>query len=195
MLACLLIAISWGIGVGRNFAVTREPLESIKVPFRGRFLMRISDILVPARVVCDVDAKSMKGLLKTLAQLLTVNLSQVTRREVLDSLINRERLGSTGLGQGVAIPHARTHSSQETIGAFAKLKTGIDFNAADKHPVDLFFALLVPQHSADEHLQILASLAEMFSEQSFLDRIRTENSQERLYQLLIARPDGPGIQK
>jgi len=183
------------IGVGRNLAVTHEHLESIEAPFRGHFPHAHFGHLGSCCVACDVDAKSVKGLLETLAQLLTVNLSRVTRREVLDSLINRERLGSTGLGQGVAIPHARTHSSQETIGAFAKLKTGIDFDAADNHPVDLFFALLVPQHSADEHLQILANLAEMFSEQSFLNRIRTENSQERLYQLLIARPGGPGIQK
>jgi len=88
-------------------------------------------------------------------------------RPIFDSLIGRERLGSTGLGHGVALPHGRFNQSQRAVGAFVKLKKGVDFDAIDRQPVDLVFGLLVPDHYTDEHLKILAYLAEMFSDRAF----------------------------
>ena len=99
-------------------------------------------------------------------------------------MIGRERLGSTGLGHGVALPHGRFNQSQQAIGAFVKLKKGVDFDAIDRQPVDLIFGLLVPDHYTDEHLKILAYLAEMFSDRSFCQQLREAGSDRALFQLL-----------
>lgn len=151
--------------------------------------MRISEILIPARIACAIEAKGSEGLLGALAGLLTLSSHPRVRMQVLDGLVARERLGSTALGRGVAIPHARTNRNKQTIAAFVKLKTAIDFDAPDNHPADLFFALLVPEESTEEHLQVLAHLAEMFSDQAFLDRIRAEHSSEAIHKLLGAWPN------
>lgn len=108
----------------------------------------------------------------------------MTEDEIFESLIERERLGSTGLGHGVAIPHARLKGREEAIGAFLKLDTGIDFDAIDQQPVDLVFALLVPEHYTDEHLHILANLAEIFGDEPFCEKLRNCNDVNQALDLL-----------
>lgn len=151
--------------------------------------MRVSDILIPERVACDLDSTSKKGVLDALTELFVLASPRLSRATILDSLVARERLGSTGLGSGVAIPHGRINLHDETIGAFAKLPKGIDFEANDNQPVDMFFALLVPEDSTEEHLRILSQLAEMFSDGSFLERLRGESSSTDLYTLLTEWPN------
>lgn len=135
--------------------------------------MNISDLLSPDRIVCGLALSSKKRALEVLSQLLSeasgVSLGEA---DIFDGLLARERLGSTGLGYGVAIPHGRFKDIGQALGVFVRLENGIDFDAIDGEPVDLMFALMVPEESTEEHLQLLASLAEMFSNPGIRERMR-----------------------
>ena len=146
--------------------------------------MHISEILTNDRVLCNVDLSSKKAVLETLSGLIAGTGSGLTGQEVFNSLLSRERLGGTGLGNGIALPHGRLKNGLATIAAFIKLKQGVDYDAVDHQPVDLIFALLVPEQSTEEHLQVLAQLAEMFNKPEFLARLRKEESNEAIYKLL-----------
>ena len=146
--------------------------------------MRISEILTNDRILCNVDLSSKKAVLETLSGLIAGTGSGLTGQEVFNSLLSRERLGGTGLGNGIALPHGRLKNGLSTIAAFIQLKQGVDYDAFDRQPVDLIFALLVPEQSTEEHLQVLAQLAEMFNKPEFLARLRREESNEAIYNLL-----------
>lgn len=141
--------------------------------------MLISELLQPARVACHQESSSKKRSLEIMSHLLASALPAFSEGELFDSLIGRERLGSTGLGHGVALPHGRLNGLDAPIGAFVSLQTGIDYDAIDNAPVDLMFALLVPEESTDEHLQILARLAAMFSDSEFCRALRECSSSEQ----------------
>lgn len=144
--------------------------------------MNFVDLLSPRRVVLGAHATSKKRLLETLAALL--NDDGNAEREIYDSLCARERLGSTGLGQGVAIPHGRTAAVGSASAAFVRLAEPIDFNAVDQQPVDMLFALVVPEHFTDQHLILLSQLAEMLSEAGFCQKLREAADSAALLQLL-----------
>lgn len=146
--------------------------------------MQISQILTSARIRTDVPDRSKKAVLETLASLIAGADPGLTQTEVFNSLISRERLGSTGLGQGIALPHGRLKNGKLTLGAFVRLESGIDFDAVDHKPVDLLFALLVPEESTDEHLKILSQLAELFSQPDILNRLRTEETRDGILSIL-----------
>lgn len=146
--------------------------------------MDIETILTPERIAARANVTSKKGVLELLAELIAKDTPSITQAEIFDSLCARERLGSTGLGHGVAIPHGRLKGSQETLGAFVQLEKGVDYDAVDQQPVDLLFALLVPEESTNEHLQILARLAEMFSDSDRLRKLRRAHSEQSLHNLL-----------
>ncbi|MCI0400321.1 MAG: PTS IIA-like nitrogen regulatory protein PtsN, partial [Gammaproteobacteria bacterium] len=145
---------------------------------------RILDILSPARVLCNLDLATKKAILEKLAELIAAGESTLTQEGTFDCLFARERLGSTGLGRGVAIPHGRLEHLQRATGAFVRVRSGIDFDALDQKPVDLLFALVVPQQSTDEHLQILSMLAQMFRDEDFLAHLRAQSTAEGLYEVL-----------
>lgn len=152
--------------------------------------MQVTDLLTPDRIACNVEASSKKRALEHLSALIADSNDKFLAVEVFDSLIARERLGSTGLGHGIAIPHGRVKNSEETIGAFIKLKEAIDYDAIDNQPVDLFFALLVPEHSTDEHLQLLSQLATIFRDESLRQHLRASNSSEALLNIITqAQPE------
>lgn len=146
--------------------------------------MEFVDLLGPRRVALDVHATSKKRLLETLARLLNEDGNAELEREIYDSLCARERLGSTGLGQGVAIPHGRTAAVSSAGAAFVRLAEPIDFNAVDQLPVDMLFALVVPEHFTDQHLILLSQLAEMLSEASFCQELRDAPDSGALLELL-----------
>ena len=148
--------------------------------------MQIADILDPSRIVCDVDKSSKKAALESIATLLASASDKLSERQVFDCLLSRERLGSTGLGNGIGLPHGRLKDGNVTCAAFIRLKSGIDYDAGDKKPVDLLFALLVPEHSTDEHLQILSQIAEKFSQSEFLVKLRSEDDAGALFKLLTS---------
>ena len=147
--------------------------------------MNIADIIVPERVACDVDVSSKKRALEKLSDIIAGNENfHLVTHDVCESLLAREKLGSTGIGSGVAIPHGRLKNSDKTIAAFIRLHNGIDYDAIDNESVDLMFALLVPENSTEEHLQILAELAEMFSHESFREKLRETTDSAAMFNLL-----------
>jgi len=146
--------------------------------------MEISEILSPERVLSNVVINSKKAALETLAGMIAAADPEMTQTEVFDSLIARERLGSTGLGHGIALPHGRRKGGVRTIAAFLRLQTGIQYDAIDHKPVDLLFALLVPQESTEEHLNILSRLATMFSDNTLVTEIRAADTAEAVFATL-----------
>jgi nitrogen PTS system EIIA component len=140
--------------------------------------------LVEERVGCGVEAASKKRVLEQLGQRLAESSQDLTQDEVFDALLERERLGSTGLGKGIALPHARMSKITQSVAAFIQLPEGIDFDAIDSQPVDLAFAMLVPEEATEEHLQLLAKLAQMFDDSEFCSDLRSAGSTERLLQLI-----------
>ena len=130
----------------------------------------ISKLLPPANVVLDLEVSSKKRMFEQ-AGLLFENNQGIARSLVFDSLFARERLGSTGLGQGVAIPHGRIKGLKEPVGAFLRLRTAVAFDAPDGRAVSLIFVLLVPEQATEQHLQILSELAQMFSDRDLRARL------------------------
>lgn len=149
--------------------------------------MQINELFHPARIACKQSCASKKRSLEILGRLLADSTPDLTEGEIFDSLIARERLGSTGLGKGVALPHGRIQGLTRPMGALLTLEDGIDFDALDKQPVDLLFALLVPEESTDEHLQILAALAGLFSQPGLCQQIRSSQDGDSCYELLQAQ--------
>lgn len=147
--------------------------------------MRLTDIISLGRISCDSHAGSKKRVLEQFSDLIANDQPTLNRNEIFESLLSRERLGSTGLGHGIAIPHGRISNSERAIGALIKLQDGIDFEAVDHQPVDLLFALLVPEQSTEEHLQLLAMLAEMFSNAVVVEQLRNAHSSAALYDVIL----------
>ena len=123
----------------------------------------ISRLLPVANVTLDLDVTSKKRVFEHVG-LLFENALGISRSQVFEALFARERLGSTGLGHGIAIPHGRIQGLRDAIGAFVRTSNPIPFEAPDSNPVNLIFVLLVPQKATDLHLQILSELAQMFSD-------------------------------
>jgi len=146
--------------------------------------MPTPELLHPARIACQQESSSKKRSLEILSGLLASAVPDYTEAEIFDSLVARERLGSTGLGNGVALPHGRLRSLKRPIAALLTLKQGIDFDAIDRQPVDLLYALLVPEESDEEHLKILAHLASMFSTPDFCSRLRNCSDSNQCLELI-----------
>lgn len=146
--------------------------------------MLIHDLLSPERISFDVHASSKKRLLEVISEKLAGNSDQLSQREVFESLIARERLGSTGLGQGVAIPHGRIKGIQHVEAEFLRLAKPLPFEASDGEPVDVLFALAVPEDCGEDHLKLLAHIAELFSEPGFMEALRSTKSSAGLLKLL-----------
>ena len=133
---------------------------------------QIAALLPPSNIVVDLDVGSKAAFFNAIGELFEKSAG-LPRARVAASLAAREKLGSTGLGQGVAIPHGRIARLPEAIGAFARLRAPIAFDAPDARPVDQVFVLLVPEQATDRHLQLLSELAQMFSQRTFRDRLAT----------------------
>ena len=146
--------------------------------------MNLATLLPLERVCCNADISSKKRALQELSELLAMTHPDLRVEEIFDSLLARERLGTTGLGKGVAIPHGRLVEMSTASAALITLKKGIDYDAPDAQPVDVFFALIVPEQSTDEHLKTLAHLAEMMADECFMSRLRKQKSCQSLHALV-----------
>lgn len=143
----------------------------------------VAQILPPSNVVIDMDVSSKKRVFEQ-AGLLFENNHSIARAQVFDSLFAREKLGSTGLGQGVAIPHGRVKGLKNAVGALVRMKAPIPFDAPDGQGVSLIFLLMVPDRATDAHLQILSELAEMFSDKVFRDQLLAAATASDLHSLI-----------
>ncbi len=130
----------------------------------------LTNLLHASQVLLDFDASSKKRVFEQAGMLFENHLG-LARAVVFDSLFAREKLGSTGLGQGIAIPHGRIKGLKQAAGAFLRLATPVPFDSPDGRPVNLLFILLVPEQAAEEHLQILSELAQRFSERPFREKL------------------------
>lgn len=152
----------------------------------------VAKLLPSANVLLDLQVSSKKRLFEQVG-LLFENNHGIGRSLVFDSLFARERLGSTGLGQGVAIPHGRIKGLKEALGAFVRLAQPVPFDAPDTKPVSLLFVLLVPEQATEKHLQILSELAQMFSDRGLRDAMTAAADAAALHQLIAAwQPDAAG---
>jgi PTS system nitrogen regulatory IIA component len=131
---------------------------------------QIAALLPQANIVVDLDVATKAQLFGAIGDIFEHGAG-LSHANVTASLAAREKLGSTGLGQGIAIPHGRISGLREAVGAFARLRRPVPFDAPDAKPVDQLFVLLVPEHATDQHLQLLSELAQMFSERAFRDRL------------------------
>jgi PTS system nitrogen regulatory IIA component len=146
--------------------------------------MFISDLLSPEKIHCDVHITSKKRLLERISEELARNSETLSQREIFESLCARERLGSTGLGKGVAIPHGRVKGSDHVEASFIRLKKPMAFDAIDGKPVDLLFAMAVPEQCNEDHLKLLAQVAQLFSDNELLEKLREADTSGKMLQLL-----------
>jgi len=152
----------------------------------------VAKLLPLSNVMPDLAASSKKRLFEQVG-LLFENRHGIAKAAVYDSLFDRERLGSTGLGQGVAIPHGRIKGLKEALGAFVRLAQPVPFDAPDGKPVNLVFALLVPEHATEKHLEILSELAQMFSDRTLREALTGAADAAALHQIVSAwQPDATG---
>ena len=149
--------------------------------------MLISDLLSPERIQFDIHSSSKKRLLELISRELARNSEELSEREIFESLCALERLGSTGLGNGVAIPHGRVSGSETVQASFIRLKKPLPFDAVDGKPVDLLFAMTVPEQCNEDHLKLLAQVAELFSDSELLGKLRQAEDSGTLLQLLSSK--------
>ena len=145
--------------------------------------MEISDLLAPEGVSADLKATSKKQALQDLARRAS-EVSELPERAIFDVLMERERLGTTGVGKGIAIPHGKLPNLDRLHGFFARLNQPIDFQAIDERPVDLIFVLLAPETSGADHLKALARISRLLRDQSICEKLRGTDNAEALYAIL-----------
>jgi len=152
-------------------------------------LMNIADLLVPEAVIDCLKAQSKKQLLQELAAK-AYGLTHLSERRIFETLVERERLGTTGVGTGIAIPHGRMAEAKTITGIFARLENGIDYEAVDSQPVDLVFLLLAPENAGADHLKALARVSRLLREKEVCERLRAAKSAEVLYAILTGEKNG-----
>ena len=150
--------------------------------------MEISDFLTPDRVILDLKPGSKRQALKELAGRAAA-VTGLDAQELREALSERERLGTTGIGGGIAIPHAKLPGLDHLVGLFARLDKPVDFDAVDDRPVDLIFLLLAPDNSAAEHLKALARVARLMREEGVCLRLRRQDDADAVYHLLADKPE------
>ncbi|MEZ5573635.1 MAG: PTS IIA-like nitrogen regulatory protein PtsN [Halioglobus sp.] len=143
----------------------------------------LSQILTPERTMCHAPGISKKRLFETISRIICDDQLSLPYDEVLDHLVAREKLGSTGMGQGIAIPHCRVSHCARPLGALLTLEDPIPFDAPDDLPVDLLFVLLVPAEAHQQHLDILANIARLFSQPNLCERLRAARDNRALYDI------------
>src|ERR1700749_5216451 len=155
--------------------------------------MNISDLLAPDAVLAALKVQSKKQLLQELSAKASVQ-ANLPERRIFETLTERERLGSTGMGQGIAIPHGRLAGLPKIVGLFARLETPIAYDAVDNQPVDLVFLLLAPEGAGADHLKALARVSRLLRNQHATEKLRAARSAEALYAILTEPTGTPGQQ-
>jgi PTS system nitrogen regulatory IIA component len=149
-------------------------------------MMNISDLLAPEAVVAALKAQNKKQLLQELASRAAAQAGLPEKR-IFETLIERERLGTTGVGAGIAIPHGRMAGVNKITGIFARLEGAIDYEAVDSQPVDLVFMLLAPENAGADHLKALARVSRLLRNQGTCEKLRAAGTAEAIYAILTDR--------
>ncbi len=146
--------------------------------------MNIAEFLSPGCTKSAVRSNSKKRLFEIVSELAAQQLPELSAKEIFDSLLAREKLGSTGIGNGIAIPHGRLTSSDGVVAVFLQCAEPVAFDAIDNRPIDLLFALLVPANRCEQHLRTLALVAEKLNDRATVKQLRAASSDAELYQLI-----------
>ena len=147
--------------------------------------MRIVDVLKEDYIMPDLKARDKSGLLSEMVEYLCEKLPELDRDELLGALNERERLGTTGIGHGVAIPHGKLRGARKIMVFFGRSRRGVDFNSIDRSPVYLFFLIIAPENSAAAHLKLLACLSRILKNQDFRIRLMNASSPSDIFSLII----------
>ena len=153
-------------------------------------MIRLENILTPGRSLVNVPGGSKKRAREQSANLIAREIPDLEMQDVFEALIAREKLGSTGFGNGIAIPHCRLKGCDKPVSALMHLDAPIDFDAIDGAPVDLLFVLLVPEAATDAHLELLRQIASMLDRKDVRDKLRSASSNEALYQVVLDEQNG-----
>ncbi|MBW1859759.1 MAG: PTS sugar transporter subunit IIA [Deltaproteobacteria bacterium] len=145
--------------------------------------MKIIDSLQEETIISELDATDKKGVLEELTGPV-VKISGVDQEEMVRVLLERERLGSTGIGGGIAIPHGKLKSLQSLLVSFGRSHKGVDFEAIDGKPAHLFFLLMAPENSTGDHLRMLAGISRLLKDDKFRQRLMTAEDQHKLYTVI-----------
>jgi PTS system nitrogen regulatory IIA component len=148
--------------------------------------MLLKDIIKPDSVLCNAHARSKKHSLEILSELLVRSHADIANEDIFEKLIERERLGCTSLGQGVAFPHCRVDGLDMSVGALMKLTEAVEFDAPDGEPVDLIFGLIVPAEIDEQDHANISGIAELLRDSKLRSRLRAANSSKELYEALCA---------
>jgi PTS system nitrogen regulatory IIA component len=150
--------------------------------------VKITDFLDVKTVSPALDHGEKNAVLEELAELLAANHSELEKKKVLDVLLERERISTTAIGEGVAIPHGKLAGVDRVVGAFARSPKGVDFASLDGGPTHLFFALIAPENAAADHLKALARISRLLKDEAFRRRLMAGETAEELF-TIIAEED------
>jgi PTS system nitrogen regulatory IIA component len=145
--------------------------------------MELGDLIMPEAVIPTLAAKNKKQVLQDLAER-AAELTGLRTRDIFETLLQRERLGSTAVGRGIAIPHGQVAGLEQIVSVFARLQPAIDFEAPDEEPVDLVFLLLAPEHAGADHLKALARVSRLLRHPQSIERLRTAHDCAAIYGVL-----------
>lgn len=146
--------------------------------------MQLTEILTDSCTRCNIAVSSKKRVLEKICQLAVEQLPEIDEAELLMSLLDREKMGSTGIGNGIAIPHGRLPDASKVVAVLVTTEEAIDFDAIDNRDVDVFIALFVPENSCQEHLDTLQNIAKLFSDKKIIKQVRRCNDNQSLYNLI-----------
>lgn len=146
--------------------------------------MQLSEILTANSICCALEVTSKKRILEKICQLAAMQVTNIGQDDLLTSLLEREKMGSTGIGNGIAIPHGRLPNSSRAVAVLITTQEAIDFDAIDNKHVDVFVALFVPEDSCEEHLNTLQSIAKLLSNKKVIKQIRKCTDNQTLYNLI-----------
>ena len=149
------------------------------------FAMKLSEIIEIDNIIPELKATDKKGVLGELAEVISGHNQSIDKGMLVKVLVEREQLGSTGIGDGVAIPHGKLNSVGRPIVSFGRSKGGLDFDSMDGQPAYLFFLLLAPENSSGVHLQVLTRIAKMLKKSAFRKELMQAGTKEELYQTII----------
>jgi len=149
--------------------------------------MDLSDLIVPEAIIPALKAGSKKQLLQIVAEKAAV-ITALPERDIFDTIFQREKLGSTGVGHGIAIPHGKLADLERIVGVFARLQQPVDFESLDDEPVDLVFLLLAPENIGADHLKALSRIARLLRDGDIVAKLRKSHDTQALYALLSGQP-------
>jgi PTS system nitrogen regulatory IIA component len=147
--------------------------------------MKLSEMIKANNIIPDLKAKDKNGVLEELAGAISNNESSIEKEALVKVLVERERLGTTGIGDGVAIPHGKLETIEHPIISFGRSKAGLDFDSMDGQPAYLFFLLVAPENSSGIHLQVLAKIAKILKNSTFRKQLMEGSTKEELYQTIV----------